>query len=185
MISLLNDNTIVETMINEQGKWGECFNGFDMGDKLPVSSEQIKNSIKKCYEKAVSVDLKRGNIAEVTCNGSTMSTMRIAYRTFRQTDRAKLPFYSMSVSKYTDLENEKIKKVLLLFWEKQENGSRAPFYYFEMKLEDVKNWDLNKENKLYRINAKRKDDGKYLLNDSEMRKAEKGVTMAGNCGGIE
>lgn len=183
MISLLNDNTIVGTMINEQGKWGECFNGFDMGDKLPVSSEQIKNSIKKCYKKAESVDLKRGNIAEVTCNGSK-KRIRIAYRTFRQTDRAKLPFYSMSVSKYKDLEEKEIKKVLLLFWEKQEKGSSAPFYYFEMKLEDVKKWDFNKENKLYRINAIRKDDGNYLLNGSEMTKAG-GVTMAGNCGGIE
>ena len=182
MISDSNDNKSIETMIKEQGKWGECFAGFDLENKLPVSHEQIELSIKKIYENVENVNLKRGNIAEVTYKGGTET---IAFRTFRQTDRAKLPFYSMSSNKLSDLQQNGIKEVLLLFWEKQESGKSAPFYFEKMKLEDVKKyWDCNKEKTLYRINAT-KIEGGYSLKDYDMKKTQTGVTMATQCGGIE
>ncbi len=182
MISDSNDNIIIETVIKEQGKWGECFAGFDLNNKMPVSHEQIKDSIKKCYKNVVNVNLKRGNTAEVTYKGETET---IAFRTFRQTDRAKLPFYSMSSNKLSDLKTNGIEKVLLLFWEKQERGSSAPFYYKKMGLDDVKkHWDCNEEKTLYRINATKKEGG-YYLKDQAMTKPQTGVTMATQCGGIE
>lgn len=177
----------VNTMINEQGQWGECFPSFNLGERLPVSQEQIKNSIKKSYGEgyggAVSVHLKRGNIAEVTYKDGSKIT--IAYRTFRQTDRAKLPFYSMSRNKLEKLKEDKIEKVLLLFWEKQEKGGVAPFYYLETDLPDSNKWDFNREKELYRINAVRGDDGKYRLNGFEMTKAQTGQKMEVECGGTE
>ena len=185
MISDSNDNKIIETVIEEQGKWGECFASFDLNNKMPVSHEQIKNSIKKCYKNVVNVNLKRGNIAEVTYKRGT-ETITIAFRTFRQTDRAELPFYSMSSNKLSALEKNGIKRVLLLFWEKQESGNSAPFYYDEMCLDYVKSsWDCNEEKTLYRINATKKEGGYYLKKDQAMTKSQTGVIMATQCGGIE